>query len=89
MTIEQYFNMMSSMQNRLERIESRLEEYISRTGEPEEDLITMSEIAEYLDVSTQTIRMYCKKKVIPFYKVGRKFFFKKAEVENALKTKRK
>lgn len=48
------------------------------------DQLSISELAEYLDVSKSTVHRYKNNKVIPFYKAGRTVFFKIKEVEEAL-----
>ncbi len=51
-----------------------------------EDLIKAREVCEYLQVSKVTLYKWLKK--VTGYYLGSRLFFKKSEIENALKKKR-
>ena len=42
---------------------------------------SVEEIANHIGVSKDTIRAWVKKETIPFYKVGRQYKFKLAEID--------
>lgn len=46
-----------------------------------EKLVSLEDIATYLDVSKDTIRTWIKKGNIPFHKVGRQYKFRMSEIE--------
>mgnify|MGYP000108278040 CR=1 FL=1 len=46
-----------------------------------EKLVSLEDIATYLDVSKDTIRSWIKKETIPFHKVGRQYKFRMSEIE--------
>lgn len=51
--------------------------------------LSISELAEYLKVSTVTIQKYKSRGIFKFYQAGRTVFFKKSEVDLALASDRK
>lgn len=53
------------------------------TNEPN-DLLTIEEVAKIFQVSKNTIFSYIKKGFLTAYAVGRRNYFKRHEVENAL-----
>ncbi|MBA3681045.1 MAG: DUF3853 family protein [Bacteroidetes bacterium] len=52
---------------------------------PNEDVFSILELSQFLRCSKVSIHNY-KKKGMPFYKIGRKLLFKKAEILNFMKT---
>ncbi len=52
---------------------------------PNSDLLTMTEVLELLKVSKVTIHNWKKKGIIRSHKIGRKLFFKKDEILEAIK----
>lgn len=51
-------------------------------GEVSEDArLTIPELASYLKCSLPTIHKYKKDGLIPFYRLGRKVYFKKSEID--------
>ena len=46
-----------------------------------ETYLTISEVAEMVRLTVQTIRRYTMKKKIPFHKINRSVRFKKVEIE--------
>jgi excisionase family DNA binding protein len=53
------------------------------------DLMTRVEAAEFLNASLVSIRAWSKKGLIQPYTIGGRVFFKRSEVESALKQKNK
>ncbi len=52
---------------------------------PNEEVFSILELSKFLRCSKVSIHNY-KKKGMPFYKIGRKLLFKKAEILNFMKT---
>jgi excisionase family DNA binding protein len=50
------------------------------------EIMTLSEVAQYLRVTRQTIYNHLWKKQIPGYRVGRHWRFKKSEIDKWLST---
>lgn len=50
----------------------------------EEPLISDDELADHIGCKKSTVLKYARNRVIPFYKAGRKYRFKKSEVDAAL-----
>ena len=51
-----------------------------------EDLLTVAQVAEMLQVSPKTIYMWCDLRIIPHYRLGGTIRFKVKEIEEWLKT---
>lgn len=51
----------------------------------EDGLMTMEEVTKFLKVSKVTIHNWKKKGIIKSHKIGRKLYFKKAEIESAIR----
>ena len=47
-------------------------------------IMNVNELAEYISYAKPTIYQYVHKKTIPYYKKGKKLFFKKAEIDEWL-----
>jgi excisionase family DNA binding protein len=54
----------------------------------EEKILFVNSLAEYLDLKVPTIYAMTSKREIPFYKKGKKLYFKKSEIEKWLETGR-
>ena len=65
--------------------EKKEEENSKQTTSPNSDLLTMPEVIELLKVSKVTIHNWKKKGIIKSHKIGRKLFFKKTEILEAVK----
>ena len=48
------------------------------------NLLTILEVADLLQVSVSSVNVYKKQGTIPFYRIGRRVFFKEAEVLESL-----
>ena len=55
------------------------------SSNPEEDRLTQTEAAELLGVTVQCLIKWKKKKLIPFYQIGRSVFYSKKELLNQAK----
>lgn len=59
----------------------RKTEFINETNiNPEEDRLTQTEASELLGVSVQCLIKWKKKKLIPYYQIGRSVFYSKKEL---------
>ncbi len=70
---------------KLRSIESLLIEQNGRTvntieADPQKDILTISDATEYLNLSKSAIYKMTSKLTIPFYKVGKKVYFKRIEL---------
>jgi len=70
---------------KLRSIESLLIEQNGRTvnnieADPQKDILTISDAAEYLNLSKSALYKMTSKLAIPFYKVGKKIYFKHTEL---------
>ena len=45
-----------------------------------DDLKTLSEMAKLLHVHSATLRSWAKARIVPYYRIGKKYFFKSEEV---------
>lgn len=52
----------------------------STEAELQKDILTISEASEYLSISASAIYKMTSKLTIPFYKVGKKVYFKRTEL---------
>lgn len=48
------------------------------------DQFTIAELADYLKCTKNTIQVYKRRGIFPYYQTGRTVFFKKSEVDKAL-----
>lgn len=55
----------------------------------EEDLLNIEEVQKIFRVSKVTIHKWKKAGLLPYYKVSRKLYFKKSEVIDSLKDKKR
>jgi excisionase family DNA binding protein len=49
------------------------------------DLLQISDVAEMLNVSLSTVHSYKRQGIFPFYRIGRRIYFKRDEVIEKLK----
>lgn len=61
-------------------LEAPNEQYKTAPKEEEETLLTVEEVAEYLEVSKVTIHTWKREGKLPFYRMGRRVYFKKSEI---------
>lgn len=59
---------------------------IEKKEREEEVVFTIAELAKYLKCSLPTIHAMKKEGLIPFYRLGRKVYFKKSEIDEAANT---
>jgi hypothetical protein len=61
-----------------------------KTKDPQpEDLLSIEDIQGIFNVSKVTVHKWKKKGLIPFYKMNRKVYFKKSEVIDSMKHKKR
>ncbi|MHA1973115.1 MAG: helix-turn-helix domain-containing protein [Candidatus Hodarchaeales archaeon] len=70
-----------------EEFEKRPAESICK--EDHEKLLSTEEVCKIFNVSTVTLYKWKKKGLIPYYKVGRRVYFKNSEIIESLKTKKR
>lgn len=76
---------------KLDSIEKTIEELKRQQSQNRvevKDMFSAVEIAEHLQLSVHTIYGLVHKKIIPFYKTGKKLYFKKSEIDNWIKNSR-
>lgn len=61
--------------------ELRKTEYIQETSlNPEDDRLTQQEAAKFLGISVTSLITWKKKKIVPYYQIGRSIFYSKKEL---------
>ena len=55
---------------------------MSKTSDFDESLLTMSQVAKFLNMSENTVRNFIRKKEIPFFLLGGIYRFKKDDIMN-------
>ena len=55
-------------------------------SKPDNTLLTQLQTAEFLKISIPTLMQWKEKKLIPYTQIGRKIFFKKQDVLQAIET---
>jgi len=89
LTFEDLPRAMGELLKKVNRIEERVFEEPS-TGEQMSDInepMTTKEVAVYLNVSIKSVYNYIDRGALPYFKIGRKKYFKRSEVDKALKVK--
>jgi excisionase family DNA binding protein len=61
-----------------------LNRQVEPPSEPTKDLMTRKEVAKLFDISLVTIHEWCKSEILKPYKVGKRIYFKRVEVMEAL-----
>jgi excisionase family DNA binding protein len=61
-----------------------LNRQVEKPSEPTKDLMTRKEVAKLFDISLVTIHEWCKSDILKPYKVGKRTYFKRVEVMEAL-----
>ena len=84
-------NPFEQLNSRLDSIESLLLQLDLAKGEvpfppapptaPAETKFDIAGLARYLDCSVQTVHNLKKEGILPFYRLGRKVYFKKSEID--------
>lgn len=74
-----------------ESIRQVLNENVEEKSKPEEkeEILTTEDIQRMFKVSKVTIHKWKKKMILPYYKMGRKVYFKKSEIFGLLEVKRR
>lgn len=74
---------------RLDRIEKAIQNLNSINDKTSDDQpMDIFEVADYIKVAKSTIYGLTNKKSIPYYKIGKKLYFKKAEIDEWILSKR-
>ncbi|WP_273565831.1 helix-turn-helix domain-containing protein [Maribacter halichondriae] len=61
--------------------EMRKTEFINETSiNPEDDRLSQQEAAKFLGISVTSLISWKKKKIVPYYQIGRAIFFSKKEL---------
>ncbi|PIB39227.1 helix-turn-helix domain-containing protein [Maribacter sp. 4G9] len=61
--------------------EMRKTEFINETSiNPEDDRLSQQEAAKFLGISVTSLISWKKKKIVPYYQIGRSIFFSKKEL---------
>ncbi len=72
--VHSLFNELKSLNKRLDKIE---ETFSSEKSNNSEDIMTVDEAAEYLKINKGTLYRYTSTNKIPFYKTGKRIYFKR------------
>ncbi len=74
-----------------ESIRQVFNENIEEKNKPEEkeEILTTEDIQKMFKVSKVTIHKWKKKGILPYYKMGRRVYFKKSEIFGLLEVKRR
>lgn len=90
--MENPFEVIMEKLDRIERMVTRIRENqeIKETQETSKEIMNVQQVADYLSISKQTVYgMTCRMEV-PFYKRGKKNYFKKSDIDEwLLATRRK
>ena len=75
------------IEQRLNNIENQLSELLKMAKAPTlkeatEEIMTVEQLSDYLTIARQTIYGKCSSKEIPYYKRGKRLYFKKSEINN-------
>jgi excisionase family DNA binding protein len=75
---------------RLDRIEKAIQDFNSINSKvPEDQSMNILEVADYIKVAKTTIYGLTHKNTIPYYKLGKKLFFKKSEIDEWINSKKR
>lgn len=61
----------------------------STSNKESEELLSIEEVCQIFNVSKVTLYKWKKKGLIPYYKMSRRVYFKKSEVVDSLKSKKR
>jgi excisionase family DNA binding protein len=75
------------IEQRLKNIENQLSELVkmakaSILKEVTEEIMTVEQLSDYLTIARQTIYEKCSKKEIPYFKAGKRLYFKKSVIND-------
>ncbi|CAM3775506.1 helix-turn-helix domain-containing protein [Flavobacterium gelidilacus] len=80
--MENPFELIFERLDRIEKAISELKEKLNYTPPIENDIMNIDEVSAYLKMCKPTIYGRVHRRTIPFYKSGKKLFFKKSDLEN-------
>ncbi len=75
---------LDAFSRQLHRIEERLNQIESARNDDREDILTVTEVAEFLRLAPQTIYQLVSRKAIPSYKRFGRRYFSRREIETWL-----
>jgi excisionase family DNA binding protein len=75
------------IEQRLKSIENQLTELLKMAKAPTlkeatVEIMTVEQLSDYLTIARQTIYGKCASKELPYYKSGKRLYFKKSEINN-------
>jgi predicted DNA-binding transcriptional regulator AlpA len=62
----------------------KLKDLLPQTHEKQDQLLTRRKTAETLQISLVTLDEYCKKGIIPSYRIGKNIRFKQSEIQGII-----
>ena len=82
------------IEQRLKNIENQLSELVEMTKAPilkgvSEEIMTVEQLSDYLTIARQTIYEKCSKKEIPYFKAGKRLYFKKSVINDWINSGRR
>jgi excisionase family DNA binding protein len=88
--MQKVFNPFESIEQRLSYLESLILERAQPTTETNPAIFDIDGLVNYLgNVSKATVYQWMHKSFIPYFKIGKRAYFKRAEVDNWMLTQRK
>ena len=82
------------IEQRLKNIENQLSELVRMAKAPilkevTEEIMTVEQLSDYLTITRQTIYEKCSKKEIPYFKAGKRLYFKKSVINDWINSGRR
>ena len=82
------------IEQRLNNIENQLSELLKMAKAPilkevTEEIMTVEQLSDYLTIARQTIYEKCSKKEIPYFKAGKRLYFKKNVINDWINSGRR
>ena len=82
------------IEQRLNNIENQLSELLKMAKAPTlkeatEEIMTVEQLSDYLTIARQTIYEKCSKKEIPYFKAGKRLYFKKSVINDWINSGRR
>lgn len=85
--MENPFDLFSEKLDRIEKAIQNLN--LNNRVVPEDQSMNISEVADYIKVAKSTIYGLTHKNTIPNYKIGKKLYFKKSEIDEWINSKKR
>ncbi|MDD3077911.1 MAG: helix-turn-helix domain-containing protein [Paludibacter sp.] len=82
------------IEQRLKNIEKQLSELVKMVQTPifkgvTEEIMRVEQLSDYLTIARQTIYEKCSKKEIPYFKAGKRLYFKKSVINDWINSGRR